>query len=939
MIKIVQFLKLQQSMLYCKSLEIIKLYIQKCQLDIRNISLVALLFLGTQSFAQDGSTTTIGTVSEKNNSTPLIGINVLVKGKMIGTSTDADGKFTLKTGLTPPFTLVISGVGFLSKEVEITSKDQVIDVKLEEQEILGQEVVVSASRIEESAMKSPVSVEKVDIIAVKQAPAINFYDGLQNMRGVDFVTSSLTYRSINARGFNQANNVRFVTLVDGVDQMSPSLNLTLGNITGPNDLDVESVELIPGAASALYGSQAINGVVNTTTKSPFLYQGLSAQVKTGVNHLDSRDRNAALFQEYALRYAKILGTKFAFKVGGSYQNGQDWQAGQTNIFRNEARGGYDFLNIYGDEIVLGVIGGRDVTRTGYAEKDLAHYRINNFRVFGSAHYRLSDDVEVNYGYRLGTGNAVYTGLQRYQLKNFSIQQHRLELKGSNFFIRQWATLENSGDSYDMGQTAQLIEERWKSNNQWLQEYGAAFNGLVPGVQAANHTAARAFADRGRPLAGSSQFNQLFDQVTGTDIGFRQNQAGGSRFNVSSILYTTEGMYDFSKHTSKYVDVLVGGSYRLYDLNSNGTIFPDSSGNNITMYEYGLYTQLSRKITNNLKLTGALRYDKSEQISQGRFTPRIAAVYTIKDKHNIRASFQTGFRMPTTQEQFINLNLGFVHLLGGLEPIYNSQLAGGNLYTLESVQQFGTATSQQIGQGTDPLQAINNNRNLLKTPNQLGRLKAEGVQTYELGYKALFDQDRLLLDVNAYYSIYTNFIAPFVVVAVPASESVDPLGAGQSILRGNRRLFGVYQNATTDVNAYGGSLGLTYSLRSNYLVGMNYTYADIDFNGLDKDLIQGFNTPRHKTNVTFGNRNLYKNVGFNITWRWTDAFAWKSSFSEGIVPSMNVFDAQVSYRLQSMKSIVRLGGMNVFNQRYTQLYGGPVVGALYYVSITFDQFGN
>ncbi|MCS7004872.1 MAG: TonB-dependent receptor [Cytophagales bacterium] len=891
-----------------------------------------------KSFAQE-VTTIVGTVAEKNNNSPLVGMNVLVKGKMIGTTTDPDGKFTLKTSLQPPFTLVISGVGFLAQEVEITSKDQVVDIRLEEQEILGQEVVVSASRVEENIMKSPVSVEKVDIVSVKQNPAISFYDGLQNLRGIDFATSSLTYRSINTRGFNQVNNVRFVTLVDGVDQMAPSLNLTLGNISGPNDLDVESVELIPGAASALYGSQAINGVLNTTTKSPFLYQGLSAQAKMGVNHLDRRDRNPALFQEYAIRYAKLIGSKFAFKVGGSYQSGQDWQANQTTLFRNENRPVVDYLNIYGDEISLGVIGGRDITRTGYAERDLADYRINNFRIFGSAHYRLSENVEASYGYRLGAGNTVYTGLQRYQLKNFTLQQHRLELKGANFFLRQWATLENSGDTYDMGQTAQLIEERWKSNTVWLQEYIAAYNGLVPGVQGANHTAARAFADRGRPLPGSSQFEQLFEQVTTTDIGFRQNQAGGSRFNVSSNLYTTEGMYDFSKYTSKIADIMIGGSYRFFDLNSNGTIFPDSAGNDITMYEYGLYTQISRKITNNLKLTGAMRYDKSEQIDRARLTPRIAAVYTIKEKHNIRASYQTGFRMPTTQEQFINLNLGFVHLLGGLEPIYNSQLAGSNLYTLESVQKFGVAASQQIAQGTDALQAINNTRGLLKPVSSLEKLRPEGVKTFELGYKGLFDQDRILLDASAFYSIYTDFIAPFVMVAVPANASVDPLGAGQSILRGNRKVYAVYQNADKDVNAYGASVGMTYSLRSGYVVGGNYTYADIDFNELESELIQGFNTPRHKANITFGNRNLYKNVGFNITWRWTDAFAWKSSFSEGIVPSMNVFDAQVSYRLESLKSILRVGGMNVFNQRYTQLYGGPVVGALYYISITYDQFGK
>src|SRR5690606_18718988 len=114
--------------------------------------------------------------------------------------------------------------------------------------------------------------------------------------------------------------------------------------------------------------------------------------------------------------------------------------------------------------------------------------------------------------------------------------------------------------------------------------------------------------------------------------------------------------------------MVGGNFRRYDLFSDGTVFnedPETGENfeRITIDEYGFYTQLSKEIVSNLKLTGSLRYDKNENFD-GQLTPRISAVYTAGETHNIRASFQTGFRNPDTQAQFIYFPAGSGILLGG-----------------------------------------------------------------------------------------------------------------------------------------------------------------------------------------------------------------------------------------------------------------------------------
>jgi outer membrane receptor protein involved in Fe transport len=228
------------------------------------LSMALFLSLGTTiALAQ---TTISGTVTDADTKETLVGVNILVKGKVIGTITDLSGKFTLNVNQAPPFTLVFSMVGFGSKEVEVTGGVSNLAVELAEVTILGQEVVVSASRVEESILRSPVSVEKMDIIAIRDVPQASFYDALNNMKGVEMSTQSLTFKSFNTRGFNANGNVRTVQMIDGMDNQAPGLNFSVGNIVGISELDLESVELLPGAASALYGPNAINGILLMNSK-------------------------------------------------------------------------------------------------------------------------------------------------------------------------------------------------------------------------------------------------------------------------------------------------------------------------------------------------------------------------------------------------------------------------------------------------------------------------------------------------------------------------------------------------------------------------------------------------------------------------------------------------------------------------------------------------
>src|SRR5690606_2973342 len=219
-----------------------------------------------------------GSVSTSPTNEPLPDATILIVGKTIGTTTDINGNFELNSPEDYPIKISVTYIGYSSQEIVVMDNRPIqVILQIQSEELDG--IVVSASRVEESILESPVSIEKMGIMDIRRTPSANFYDGLQNLKGLDLVTSGLTYKEINTRGFNDTGNARFLQLVDGVDNQTPGLTFAVGNLFGSSDLDMESVELIPGSASALYGPVAFNGVLLMRTKDPFKYQGLSISTR------------------------------------------------------------------------------------------------------------------------------------------------------------------------------------------------------------------------------------------------------------------------------------------------------------------------------------------------------------------------------------------------------------------------------------------------------------------------------------------------------------------------------------------------------------------------------------------------------------------------------------------------------------------------------------
>jgi outer membrane receptor protein involved in Fe transport len=914
-----------------------------------------------------------------------VGINF--KATTSGTATDNAGKYNFSTSQKAPFTLVISYLGYISVEKQITGNTSNLDVELEQTALLGQEVVISASRTPERILESPVSVERIGAAAIKEIAAPSFYDALNNMKGVEISTQSLTFKSINTRGFNSNGNTRFNQYVDGMDNQAPGLNFSVGNIVGVNDLDVDNVELLPGASSALYGAGGISGTMLVTSKNPFDYQGASFQFKKGINHVNDDATSRQPVNQLDVRLAKAWNNRFAVKATFSFIQAEDWHANNFSNFDRAARQfkpgdrssdpNYDGINSYGDEVsqnmrnvaqavvnagtsgfvktalglssdptaaqiaafkagpgapVLanflstdprfrpftaglntpGLLPDQNVSRTGYEEANLVDYKTQSLKTSGALHYRFTPTIEAIAQANWGTGTSVYTGSDRYSLRNFSIGQYKLELKGQDFFLKGYTTQERSGDSYISSILGSYINEKSKRSTDWFPQYvGNSVGARSLGANdAAAHAAARAAANQGRFEPGSAQYEAAKEQIMNTTIASTDFSKGiyGAKFNDKTNLYHYEGMYNLTNALNNVIELQVGASYRIYQLRSGGTIFNDLN-DKIDINEYGAFGQLGKKFFNDkVKLTVSGRYDKSTNF-EGRFTPRVTGVFTVAPNNNIRLSYQTGYRNPTTQNQYIDLSVGggSQRLIGGLpESLNNYSLYTNKPFTDVSYRAFLASASAGA-----PNPALLQQYNF----DPKGVLP-ESVQAYEVGYKGLLGP-KFLIDAYAYYNRYKNFIT-----------SVDVYQNNS----GTFTKFGVPVNATGEVKAYGAALGIDYLL-GKFNVSGNVSYNEIG--DLPAGYINDFNTPKYRYNLGFGNKEIFKNVGFNVAWRWQDKFYWNSSFASGDVPAYSTLDAQINLKVPSVNSMIKIGGSNVLNKYYFTSYGNPSVGALYYVSYTFN----
>ncbi|MDA9199366.1 TonB-dependent receptor [Schleiferiaceae bacterium] len=901
---------------------------------------------------------------------PVIGASVVLLNQStptnIGTVTDFDGNWSINIyGKNAENAVVrIQSMGFQALDYK-TAKPSGNRITLEPDQNVLKEVSVVQQRLSAQQEKSALTVESMDALAIKESPSVSFYDHLGTLKGVDLTSASIGFKIINTRGFNSTSPVRSLQLIDGVDNQSPGLNFSLGNFLGAPDLDIVTVDVIAGASTAFYGPSAFNGVISMQTKDPFQFTGLSASLKAGERNLT----------EFSMRWAAKVNEKFAYKINVFALKADDWEANNmdpTDISRDDATnpGGYDAVNRYGDEDWWDD-GGDTKTfpglgrfyRPGIEEKHLVDYNTENIKLTTALHYKIKEDLTAIYAINFGSGTTVYQGDNRYSLKDILFLQNRVELqKKDKWFWRAYSTHEDAGNSYDAYFTALRMQDSVVSN----QSYNLYYTGLwnifnkpqvraMPGAPANSlpmsqyqsimdsligsnpdffnqlhednrrnvsiATASDAlgavtieelesFANQLTP--GTSEFNNLKNHITSTLF-----TEGGSRFYDKSALYHTQGERTFTYDNGAVFRV--GGNFRLYTPKSAGTIFSDTAGTVITNREAGLYGGWEQSFMDErLKLSATGRVDKNQNF-RALVSPAVSSVYKATENQTFRLSFSSAIRNPTLADQYLNYNVGRAVLLGNLDGF-------DSLVTIDNIADYlGKPANERLSHDFGYF--------------NVDAIRPEKVKTAEAGYRATIGS-RVFVDANYYYSLYDDFIG--YIIGAEIEEGTTAIDRLKSL-----QVYRVAANATEQVTTQGFSIGMNTFVGNYQTLTGNYSWNKLT-SAVSDPIVPAFNTPEHKFNLGWNIRNypwnqdVSKLIGAGVNYKWVQGFVFEGSPQfTGSIPSYGLCDAQVSLtRIKDNSNKKRtitykIGASNVLNNKVYQVFGGPLVGRLAYLSIQIN----
>lgn len=899
-----------------------------------------------------------GKVLDATTGESLIGANVIVKYvKDKGTVTDFDGDFELKVNALP-IELEVSYIGYDPQIYTVQSSDQKIVIKLgESSQVIDLGVEIKGQRISEKQKAAPLTVESIDAIAIKQTASTDFYNGLGALKGVDLTTASLGFTVINTRGFNSTSPVRSLQTIDGVDNQSPGLNFSLGNFLGASELDIQKVDLVVGASSAFYGPNAFNGVIAMETKNPFFNQGLAVNLKVGERNLT----------ETAFRFADAFKNKnghpvVAYKLNFSYLKANDWVADNYNPVQDslvnsiflpkDNPGGFDAVNIYGDEYFIenksvepnSYSGLNNFYRRGYREEELVDYNTKNIKTGVAVHIRTKPSLDFespelilssNFGY----GTTVYQGDNRFSLRGIQFFQHRIEYKKRDkFFIRAYATHEDAGDSYDPYFTAQKMVEASGSNDLWQRAYedywiqNRVFDQLkAMGMTEENmqdwqrdnkeilaqyHLDAQNYASNYNRIfkikdfyiPGTARFDSLFNEITS-----RKNNSieKGTLFFDKSALFHVHGEYKIN--TDFFKELTVGANARMYRPNSEGTIFKDEF-NRITNNEFGVYGGASKQL-GNFTLSAATRLDKNQNFNF-LFSPAGSIVWKPSENNYLRVSYSSAIRNPTLSDQYLDLKVGPARLLGNLNGF-------DSLIILDNFLDWRK----------DPV-------NIRLNDKYIAPIKPEKVKTFEVGYRTtLFE--KLYIDASYYYNTYTDFIGYQIGVKIPVMTVELFPDFFQDIRQiDNIQAYRIAANSDQKVNSQGFAVGLNYFFYKYYAFNGNYSFNNL-ITKVDDDIVPAFNTPKNKFNLGISGRDIplgsgRNTFGFNMNYKWIEGFIFEGSPQfTGLVPTYNLFDVQVNYTLTDLNLTFKAGASNLLDNKQFQTYGGPRIGRMAYLSLTYD----
>ena len=536
---------------------------------------------------------------------------------------------------------VVSAVGHMAFAAEADNYD----------EYSGADYVVTATKTQIEKKEVPVAVEVVTAQKIKDLGAYSVQDALRLASNVDVQDNGMTGNQVMLRG---NDTMHTLILIDGKRMAAENTQSSQNayELKRINIADVERIEVIRGNGSALYGSDAMGGVINIITKKATT-PSMSIAMHTG-----SKD------EATSFSYASGRQGKVAVKIGGGIEKVRKIDSGVYKSYTSSSNSGYyedENGNKYSNASTTNMYGTRRFLNTGI------NYAFDDNHDLDFTMNFMREQLRSN---SWNSNGADYTNCQMTTLGEFIKSMTGMDLSTmpptvANGILANFGdyTVDNLNDSMPNPMTIQYYPMRslhFYDNNR--SDFSLGFNGK-DGKHDYN---VRAYFSELRKENTSHYIN--LDTNTTKDVDFDQNNykqlvvEGKDSYKMDDNNTLTWGA-EYKKDTMDGTHLRDSGSNLKY-LTINGITKPSSEVSSETV---ALYLQDELRVGNKLLLIPAVRVDHHDSFGT-HTSPKIGATYSMSNNARIKANYGKGYRAPTLYELYSKMEKSgmapmTVHVLG------------------------------------------------------------------------------------------------------------------------------------------------------------------------------------------------------------------------------------------------------------------------------------
>ena len=220
-----------------------------------------------------------GVLRDKVSKEPVVGASVTIRGTTNGAITDINGEFSLTTGQTLPFTLIVRSIGY--KTLEYLAESNQLNIELTSSEASLQEVVVTSRRRAEKIQEVPIPISIVRGVAIEDAGAFNVNRLKELVPTVQLYASNPRNTTLNIRGLGSTYGLTNDGIDPGVGFYLDGVYLARPAATALDFIDIEQVEVLRGPQGTLFGKNTTSGAFNVTSRLPEFRPGGTFEVSYG----------------------------------------------------------------------------------------------------------------------------------------------------------------------------------------------------------------------------------------------------------------------------------------------------------------------------------------------------------------------------------------------------------------------------------------------------------------------------------------------------------------------------------------------------------------------------------------------------------------------------------------------------------------------------------